>query len=209
MRSIYLYLKMFYELLPDNFRNSKQRLSSLFNKLKKQSEKLKEYHGIISSQIAENIIEVAGNTPVPGRCHYLSHHPVYKESSTSTKTRIYDASSKQKGPSLIDCLESDTDLLPQLLEIILGLRANKVGIICDIKQVFLNVSIQQSDRDFLRFLWLKDIQNEPSLITLRFTRAVFVSTSSQFLLASVVRKLLKTYKNSSTICCFLFEKSLC
>ena len=79
MRSIYLYLEMFYELLPDNFRNSKQRLSSLFNKLKKQSEKLKEYHGIISSQIAENIIEVAGNTPVPGRCHYLSHHPVYKE----------------------------------------------------------------------------------------------------------------------------------
>ena len=95
---------------------------------------------------------MAGNTPVPGKRHYLSHHPVYKESSTSTKTRIYDASSKQKGPSLIDCLESDTNLLPQLLKIIIGFRANEVGIIRDIKQVFLNVSIQQFDRDFLRFL---------------------------------------------------------
>ena len=60
---------MFHEPLPDNFRNCKQRLSSLFNKLKKQPEKLKECDRIISSQIAENIIEVVDNIPVPGKFH--------------------------------------------------------------------------------------------------------------------------------------------
>ena len=53
-----------------------------------------------------------------------------------------------------------------------------------------------SPRGFLRFLWLKDIQNEP-LITLRFTCAIFGSASSQFLLASVIRKHLETYKKNS------------
>ena len=66
--------KMFHKPLQDNFRNCKQRLSSLFNKIKKQPKKLKEFDDIISSQIAENIIEVADNIPVPGKCHYLPHH---------------------------------------------------------------------------------------------------------------------------------------
>ena len=202
--------KMFHEPLPDNFRNYKQRLSSLFNKLKKQPEKLKACDGIISSQIAENIIELAKNIPVPGKCHYLPHHPVYKKSCTSTKTRIvYDASSKRKGPCPNDCLESGPNLLPQLLEIILRFRSNKFGSISDIKQVFLNASIQQSDRDLLPFLRLKAIQNEPSLITLRFTRAIIGITSLRFLLTSVIRKHLESYKNCMSQFDVSFLKSLC
>ena len=125
--------------------------------------------------------------------------------SCSTKTRIvYDASSKQKGPSsLNDCIKSILHLLPQLLETVLRFCANKFGIISDIKQALLYVSIQQSGRDFLRFLWLKDIQNKPSLIALRFTCAIFGSTSSQFLLASVIRKHLETYKNSMSLKIFM------
>lgn len=107
--------------------------------------------------------------------------------SCSTKTRIvYDASSKRKGPSFLnDCIKSILHLLPQLLKTVLRFCANKFGIISDITQALLYVSIQQSGRDFLRFLWLKDIQNKP-LIALRFTCALFGSTSSQFLLASVI-----------------------
>ena len=97
--------KMFRKPLPGNFKNCKQRLSSLFNKLKKQTEKLKEYDDIISSHIAEDIVEVAENISVPGKCHCLPHHSAYKESSTSTETRIvYDISSKRRGLSLNDCL---------------------------------------------------------------------------------------------------------
>ena len=87
--------KMFRKPLPGNFKNCKQRLT----------EKLKEYDDIISSHIAEDIVEVAENISVPGKCHCLPHHPAYKESSASAETRIvYDVSSKRKGPSLNDCL---------------------------------------------------------------------------------------------------------
>ena len=61
--------KIFQEPLQENFRKCKKRLSSLFNKLKKQPEKLKEYDDIIFSQIVENIIEVINNIPVPDKCH--------------------------------------------------------------------------------------------------------------------------------------------
>ena len=61
--------------------------------------------------------------------------------------------------------------------------------------MFLNASIQQSDRDLLPFLRLKAIQNEPSSITLRFTRAIIGITGSRFLLTSVIQKHLETYKN--------------
>ena len=87
------------------FQKLQAKISSLFNKLKKHTEKLKEYDDIISSHIAEDIVEVAENISVPGKCHCLPHHPAYKESSASAETRIvYDVSSKRKGPSLNDCL---------------------------------------------------------------------------------------------------------
>ena len=61
---------------------------------------------------------------------------------------------------------------------------------------------------FFRFLCLKDIQNKTSLITLRFTRAIFGSTSSQVLLASVIRKHSKTCKISMSQSAVSFLKNL-
>ena len=61
---------------------------------------------------------------------------------------------------------------------------------------------------FFRFLCLKNIQNKTSLITLRFTRAIFGSTSSQVLLASVIRKHSKTCKISMSQSAVSFLKNL-
>ena len=58
----------------------------------------------------------------------------------------------------------------------------------DIKQAFLLVEIAEEHRDFVGFLWFKDINEAPRKITsLRFTRVVFGLTSSPFLLNVTIK----------------------
>ena len=58
----------------------------------------------------------------------------------------------------------------------------------DIKQAFLQVEIAEEHRDFVRFLWFKDINETPrKIISLRFTRVVFGLTSSPFLLNGTIK----------------------
>ena len=51
------------------------------------------------------------------------------------KTEIaYDASSKKEGPSLNDCLEKGTNLLPEIINVLLRFRGYKIGLTSDIKK---------------------------------------------------------------------------
>ena len=191
--------KQSHDTLPDNYVNSKNRLLSLMKRLRKNPELFKEYDNIIKEQEKEGIIEQTpeNHTTVPGQVHYLPHHPVVREDKETSKVRIvYDASSKQHGqPSLNDCLETGPNLLPQIIDVLIRFRSNKIGLISDIKKAFLNVGIRAIDRDVLRFLWVNDINVvNPEIIIRRFTRVIFGSTSSQFLLNATIYKLINQYK---------------
>ena len=76
-----------------------------------------------------------------------------KNERDRTKTRIvFDASAKiGNNPSLNDCLHSGPWLLPVIFDILLRFRIGDVGLVVDIKQAFLNIEIDEGDRDFLRF----------------------------------------------------------
>ena len=101
--------------------------------------------------------------------HYLPHHPVVRENKETTKVRIvFDASSKVKTqPSLNDVLHSDCYLLPFLQDILLRFRIGKIGLVADIKEAFLQISINKEHHDLVRFLWYEDIYEKiPELVTL-------------------------------------------
>ena len=146
-----------HEILPDNFQNSKTRLVQLLNKL--NPDLLANYDEIIKTYKKENIIEKIETVGKPGLAHYLPHRAVIRNESETTKTRIvFDASSKiGNNPSLNDCLHSGPCLLPLIFEILLRNRIGDVGLVADIKQAFLNIEIDEGDRDFLRFLWAENI----------------------------------------------------
>ena len=95
-----------------------------------------------------------------------------------------------------DCLEKGPCILPQIFDVLVRFRAYKVALISDIKQAYLNVEVNEDDRDFLRFLWVDDVDNpDPNIIIYRFTRVIFGMISSQFLLAAVILKHLEKYKD--------------
>ena len=79
-------------------------------------------------------------------------------------------------------------LLPYLYDILLRFRTGKIGLVRDIKQAFLQVQIAKEHRDFVQFLWFKDINETPRKInSLRFTRVVFGLTSNPFLLNETIK----------------------
>ena len=74
---------------------------------------------------------------------------------------------------------------------------HKIFLASDIEKAFLQVRLQEMERDFTWFLWLKDLnipQAENNLQILRFTRVPFGVISSHFLLGARILYHLKRKK---------------
>ena len=129
----------------------------------------------------ENIIEKIETVGKPGLVHYLPHHAMIKSECDTAKTRIvFDASSKiGNNPSLNECLHSGPRLLP-MFDILLRFRIGDMALVADINKEFLNIEIDEGDKDFLRFLWVEYISEKDKIIVYRFFRVVFGVASSLF-----------------------------
>ena len=117
------------------------------------------------------------------RVHYLPHHGVVRQDNF----KAYDASAKMKSPSLNDCLYMGPNFGQSIFDIFLRFRFHQIALAGDIEKAFLMVSVQEKDRDSLRFLWNRDVNREmPDVIVLRLTRVVFGVNSSPFLLNATI-----------------------
>ena len=89
---------------------------------------------------------------------------------------------------------SGPNLLSKIFDILLRFRTNYIGILADIQQAFLNIEMNEKDRDFLRFLWIDGgSEEECKVAVFRFLRVVFGITSSPFLLNGTIRHHLERY----------------
>lgn len=116
----------------------------------------------------------------------FSHHGVVRQDKTNSKLQIvYDVSARSTGP-LMTAFMQDLSL-GNRFSIYWRFRFQRVALIGDIEKAFLMVSVQERDRDSLRFLWTTDPNSDKFEPTpLRFTRIVFGVTSSPFLLNATV-----------------------
>jgi len=107
-----------------------------------------------------------------------------KNDNTTTKVRgVFDASAKTNGPSLNECLHIGPRFNQRILDILLKFCVHKVALTGDIEKAFLMVSVEEKDRDVLRFIWTDDVEKEPmNYQVYRFTRVVFGVAASPFLL---------------------------
>ena len=180
--------KPHHDMIPDNFALSKNRLLSLRKSLLKKPHLLDGYHKIFKDYENNNIIEKVASPDIaePGSVHYLPHRAVVRENRETTKIRpVFDASSRSSGPSLNECLYAGPNLLLKIFDIILRFRTNKIAIIADIKQAFLNIAVHPDHVDFTRFLWFSSEECK-EIIVYRFLRVVFGMTCSPFLLQGTI-----------------------
>ena len=83
--------------LPENYHLCYNRLMSLLHRLRRKPDIMRDYDEIVSNSEQSE----TDNT------HYLPHHGVLRQYNETTKLRIvYDASAKEDGFSLNDCLHT-------------------------------------------------------------------------------------------------------
>ena len=173
--------------LANNEAGSLRRLDSLVKRLQKQPNLLERYDTVIQDQLTQGIVERVQDKPA-AKEFYIPHKAVVRDAAESTKLRIvYDASARPNGssPSLNECLEPGPPLQNKLWSVIVRNRFHPVALAGDLKQAFLQIRIRETDRDVMRFHWLKDLVSK-EVETLRFTRALFGLAVSPFLLGGVI-----------------------
>ena len=140
----------------------------------------------------------------------MSHHAVLREDKATTKLRIvYNASSKTCGPLLNDCLYTGPKSGQKIMDILLQFRIHRVAMAADIEKAFLMISVQEEDRDVLRFLWVKDLKDDvPDVTVLRFTRVVFGVSASPFLLNATIKHHVEQYSAEYPELTSLFMRSI-
>jgi len=147
--------------LPSNKTICEQQTWTLSRKLGRQPAMLHLYGNILSEQQQRQFIECAPteiNQPSTG-VHYIPHHPVYKNSATTPVRIVYNCSFRQstKHASLNDCLLIGDTPLIDVCAILLRFRIHQYVLSTDIEKAFLHVKLDEQDRDYTRFLWLKNL----------------------------------------------------
>ena len=114
------------------------------------------------------------------KSYYLSHHCVFKDSSTTTKLRVvFDGSAKTtSGISLNDRLMVGPKIQKDLFSILIRFRMYPVAFSADVAKMYRQVQLDAEDKDYHRLLWKEP--NSTDIKTLRIPRVTYGIASSAF-----------------------------
>ena len=185
-------------VIPDYYDLCKNRLSKLYNRLSQDRNLLENYDSIIQEQLKYGIVEEVDNPGTFGNVSYLPHKEVLRNDKASTKVRVvFDASAKTKNNvSLNEILYKGPCLTPKLYDLLVKFRLYPVALVADIEKAYLQILIDERDRDFMRFLWYDDVfATKPNIVKLRFCRVIFGATCSQYLLNAMLHNHAMKFEN--------------
>ena len=195
------------EKLPSHYNLCLTRLYRLHQSLQKDEHLLDKYDSIINEQLQNGIVEKVNQNddkqvsreafrPI----HYMPHQAVVRNDKATTKVRVvYDGSahSLDSTISINSCLKQGPNLIPLLFNTMLRFRVHRIDLTADIQSPFLNICIDESDRDVLRFLWFENIHDDNlALMICKFCRLVFGLRPSPAILGATILHHLPSYEIS-------------
>ncbi|XP_064463407.1 uncharacterized protein LOC135374345 [Ornithodoros turicata] len=199
--------------LDDNYAVAEKRLHRLVNRLTSNG-CLSEYDEAVRGYLKRGHAEKAPDaTGTHGRVYYMPHRAVIKPDSSSTRLRVvFDASSHaSKSSSLKDHLERGSKINSDLVPVLLRFRMNAIALTADIEKAFLQIAINEADRDALRFLWFADVPTVnhpfPAVEEWRMTRVPFGTTTSPFLLGATLQYHLRNARDDQAHVAAILERS--
>ncbi|GFY52884.1 integrase catalytic domain-containing protein [Trichonephila inaurata madagascariensis] len=190
--------------LKDNREIAEKRFTRLRKRFQKNPHLFLEYRDVLQNYLKQGIIELvldSSDSDSNNVTFYLPHREVIRKDRPSSQLRIvYDASSHEaNSPSLNSCLHIGPNLYPEIFDILMRFRLNAVAFTVDMKQAFLQIMLNEEDRDVTKFLFSNDPFDESQLPSVyRFTRVLFGISSSPFLLSATIKHHLKKYLEKYT-----------
>ena len=169
-------------------------------RLKRDPELFNSYNSIFQEQLKAGIIErVPKDTENKGNVHIMPHHGVVRKDRQTSNLRIVFDGSARSAPhslSLNDHLEIGPNFVPQLFDLMIDFRSHSIALTADIEKAFLQISIQETDRDYLRFYWFDDITvDNPAIVQYRYCRLPFGLTSSPAVLGATLHSHISKYQD--------------
>ncbi|GFY46945.1 DUF1758 domain-containing protein [Trichonephila inaurata madagascariensis] len=160
------------EALQNNKTVARNRFEGLVRRFKCDHELFCEYKDVIDDYVREVI---------------------RSDKPTSRIRIVFDGSAHEDGQSSLNQnLYTGPNLHPNILELLLCFRKSPVAFTADVKSAFLQIELDLCDRDFTRFCWTDNLNNEPYVFN--FTRVLFGLRPSPYLLAATLKHHFKKYK---------------
>ena len=182
--------------LPNNYSMALHRLQNTEKKLQRSPELAEVYTKILQTYEKKGYIhKVPRKGRGPDQLWYLPHFPVLRPDKSTTKTRIvFDASAKFNGMSFNDVVLQGPKLQNDLFTVLLRLRRDPVALMCEIKEMYLQIKLKQDDQPYHRFLWPSlETNREPDIF--EFDRLVFGVNSSPFQAQFVTQEHARKYQS--------------
>ncbi|XP_053681566.1 uncharacterized protein LOC128732345 [Sabethes cyaneus] len=133
-----------------------RRFQLLERRLQREPGLSAEYHKFMREYIELGHMRLANMISEDDmNCCYLPHHPVIKESSTTTKVRVvFDGSAKTStGSSLNEALCVGPVVQDELIATILRMRTYPIALVGDIAKMYRQVLVHRDDTSLQRILW--------------------------------------------------------
>ncbi|XP_041981003.1 uncharacterized protein LOC121734457 [Aricia agestis] len=186
---------------------AERRFLSLERRLSVNPLVKREYDKIINEYIEKGYITIVNNNTLNSNQYYvIPHHAVVRGDKLTTKVRmVLNASMKtSSGISLNDILHTGRNLQSDLFRIILNFRLFPVAVSADIRQMFLQVTVKESFRQYQRILYRFN-SNEPIQLY-QFNRVTFGMTCSPYLAMRVIRQLMNDERSRFPVAVAALEK---
>lgn len=144
-------------VLPNNREPILKRFCSLMSKFKHNTEFRDKYVAFMDDIIQNGEAELVPEDSTPaGSVWYIPHHGVESPKKPGKVRVVFDCSASFKGQSLNKCVLQGPDYNNNLSGVLCRFRREPVAVMCDVKKMYHQFRVSPDDRDYLRFIWLKD-----------------------------------------------------
>ena len=165
----------------NNFEAVYRRTKNMEHKMQQRGNVVQRCSEVIKGYKDKGYIVEVSDERKYENAFYIPHFPIVKEEKVSSKVRIvFDAAAKYNGMSLNDRLYAGPKYQQDIVKILINFRKFRFGLLCDLSEMYLQVSLASEDRRFCRFIWQDKIYE--------WTRTVFGRRDSPFIVLYVVKQ---------------------
>ncbi|XP_058826908.1 uncharacterized protein LOC131686914 [Topomyia yanbarensis] len=183
----------FHEMIGESKNTALRRLEQIERRFAKDANLRNHYNDFMQEYIKLGHMKVVGTSDEVHKADntvcYLPHHPVFKESSSTTKIRVvFDGSAKTStNHSLNEALLTGPVIQDELFDLMLRFRKHAVALVADVEKMYRQIRIHAEDTSLQRILWRFD-SSEP-VNTYELQTVTYGLAPSSFLATRVLKQL--------------------